>query len=224
VDVPLLGGTPVIVSGGVLAGAGPFSGAGSVTINSGGTLSPGGSAALASAIGIMTNFGNLTLNPGSKAYLEVNLTTKTNDSIRGLNTMVYNGCTLLVTNVGAQAITNGSVFKFFFATNYTPGAVTVAPPVPATGLVWDTSQLAVDGTLRVMPVNTNPPTLAADKSGNSLTLSWPPDHAGWRLQVQTNAAGIGTNWFTVPFSTNVVSVTAPIVPSNPCVFYRLVYP
>jgi autotransporter-associated beta strand protein len=224
VDAPL-GGTSVTVSGpGVLAGAGPFSSAGSVTINSGGTLSPGGNAALASAIAIMTNFGTLTLNSGSTTYLEVNLTTKTNDSIRGLNTMVYNGCTLLVTNTGAQVITNGSVFKFFFATNYIPGAVTVVPPAPAYGLVWDTSQLAVDGTLRVMPVNTNSPTLGTSKSGNSLTLSWPADHAGWRLQVQTNTAGLGTNWLTVANTTNNLSLTVPIVPTNPPVFYRLVYP
>jgi hypothetical protein len=172
----------------------------------------------------MTNFGTLTLNSGSTTYLEVNLTTKTNDSIRGLNTMVYNGCTLLVTNTGAQVITNGSVFKFFFATNYIPGAVTVVPPAPAYGLVWDTSQLAVDGTLRVMPVNTNSPTLGTSKSGNSLTLSWPADHAGWRLQVQTNTAGLGTNWLTVANTTNNLSLTVPIVPTNPPVFYRLVYP
>jgi hypothetical protein len=140
--------------------------------------------------------------------------------------MTYNGGTLLVTNVGAPVITNGSVFKFFYATNYTSGAVTVAPPVPASGLVWDTSQLAVSGTLSVMPVKTNAPTLATSKSGNSLTLSWPQDHAGWRLQVQTNSAttGLGTNWFTVANSTNVLSITVPIVASNPCVFYRLVYP
>jgi hypothetical protein len=158
--------------------------------------------------------------------LEVNLNLKTNDNIRGLDTMVYNGSTLQVTNLGTQVITNGSVFKFFYATNYTPGAVTVAPLVPAPGLLWDPSQLAVDGTLRVMPVNTNPPTLATSQSGNSLTLSWPSDHAGWRLQVQTNttATGIGTNWFTVSNSTNVLSVTVPIVQANPCVFYRLVYP
>jgi hypothetical protein len=222
-----LGATAVTVSGsGILAGAGPFSSAGSVTINSGGTLSPGGNTSLASLIGIMTNNGTLTLNAGSTAYLEVNLTAKTNDSVRGLNTMVYNGGTLLVTNLGAQAITNGSVFKFFYATNYTAGAVTVAPLVPAPGLLWDTSQLAVDGTLRVMPVNTNSPTLATSKSGNSLTLSWPPDHAGWRLQVQTNstAVGLNTNWFTVANSTNVLSFTVPIASTNGCVFYRLVYP
>jgi hypothetical protein len=84
--------------------------------------------------------------------------------------------------------------------------------------------LAVTGTLGVKPVSTNAPTLATSKSGNNLTLSWPADHAGWRLQAQTNSSGIGTNWFTVSGSTNGLSVTVPIVSTNPCVFYRLVYP
>jgi hypothetical protein len=227
VDAPLLGATAVTVSGsGILAGSGPFTN-GSIMINSGGTLSPGGNPnTLASAIGILTNYGNLTLNSGSTTFLEVNLTAKTNDSVRGLNSMVFNGGTLQVTNVGAQAITNGSVFRFFYATNYTPGAVTVAPLVPAPGLLWDTSQLAVDGSLRVIPVNTNPPTLAASQSGNSLTLSWPPDHAGWRLMAQTNQLNVGlsNNWVTVPGTTNALSYTVPIVATNPTVFYRLQYP
>jgi autotransporter-associated beta strand protein len=225
VDTPL-GATAVTVSGsGVLAGSGPFSSAGSVTINSGGTLSPAGNPnSMVSTIGIMTNNGTLTLNSGSTAYLEVNLTSKTNDSVRGLNSMVFNGGTLLVTNVGAQVITNGSAFKFFYATNYTAAAMTVMPPVPAPGLVWDTSQLAVSGTLSVMPVNTNSPTLATSKSGNSLTLSWPQDHGGWRLQAQTNSTGLGTNWVTVPGTTNALSYTVPIASTNPAVFFRLVYP
>ena len=61
---------------------------------------------------------------------------------------------------------------------------------------------------------------------NTLQLSWPEDHSGWRLQVQTNSINVGlaNNWVTVPNSdlTNVVSV--PISPNNGAVFYRLVYP
>jgi hypothetical protein len=61
---------------------------------------------------------------------------------------------------------------------------------------------------------------------NQLQLSWPPDHLGWRLEIQTNslAAGLGTNWVTVPNSTNIITTNMAIVPVNDCVFYRLVYP
>ena len=60
----------------------------------------------------------------------------------------------------------------------------------------------------VFTVNTNSPVLTNSISGNTLTLSWPANHLGWRLQVQTNSlsTGIGGTWFTWPNSTNVTSV------------------
>jgi polygalacturonase len=63
-------------------------------------------------------------------------------------------------------------------------------------------------------------------SGNQLLLSWPPDHLGWQLQIQTNtlADGLGTNWTTVPDSTSVIATNMPISIGNDCVFYRLAYP
>jgi hypothetical protein len=63
-------------------------------------------------------------------------------------------------------------------------------------------------------------------SGNQLLLSWPSDHLGWQLQIQTNslAGGLGTNWTTVPNSTNVIVTNMPISVGNGCVFYRLAYP
>ncbi|HTV41912.1 MAG TPA: glycosyl hydrolase family 28 protein [Candidatus Sulfotelmatobacter sp.] len=63
-------------------------------------------------------------------------------------------------------------------------------------------------------------------SGNQLKLSWPPDHLGWELQIQTNSlsAGLGANWVTWPASSNVVSTNIIINPANGSVFLRLVYP
>jgi len=63
-------------------------------------------------------------------------------------------------------------------------------------------------------------------SGNTIALSWPADHLGWRLQVQTNAPGIGlnTNWVSVPGSDLVTSTNLTINRSNGAVFFRLVYP
>ena len=76
----------------------------------------------------------------------------------------------------------------------------------------------------VLTVNTNPPVLTNSFNNGSLTLSWPADHLGWRLQTQTNSTGISTNWFTWPGSTNVTSVVIQVNPANPTVFFRLVYP
>jgi len=63
-------------------------------------------------------------------------------------------------------------------------------------------------------------------AGGQMQLSWPQDHLGWRLQIQTNtlAGGLGTNWVTVPNSTNVISTNLVINPTNGSVFVRLVYP
>ena len=75
-------------------------------------------------------------------------------------------------------------------------------------------------------ISTAPTNIVASVSGNTLTLSWPADHLGWKLQVQTNSlsAGLGTNWITVPGSDAVISTNITINPANGAVFYRLTYP
>ncbi len=63
-------------------------------------------------------------------------------------------------------------------------------------------------------------------NGSQLQLSWPADHLGWSLQIQTNelSSGVGSNWVTVPGSINDTSASFPISSVNDCVFFRLVYP
>jgi len=147
VDTPILN-SPVTVSGtGRLAGSGPIYTP--ITVGAGGTLSPGGTATTVSAIGILTNYNNMTLLSGSKCVFEVNLGTRTNDSVFGPANVTYGG-TLVITNIGTQAFTNGVVLKLFSATNYTPGTISIQPAVPGPNLMWDASQLAVNGTLRVI--------------------------------------------------------------------------
>lgn len=70
--------------------------------------------------------------------------------------------------------------------------------------------------------STNPVNLGIQAQASALTLSWPLDHTGWRLQSQTNSLGIG--WFDVPGLPRTNVVIAPIDASNSTVFYRLVYP
>jgi hypothetical protein len=70
----------------------------------------------------------------------------------------------------------------------------------------------------------NPTNITTVVSGNLLTLSWPEDHRGWRLQVQTNQSGIGTNWVALPGSDLVTITNIPINPGNGAVFFRMVYP
>jgi hypothetical protein len=153
------------------------------------------------------------------------------DRIVSLSPSITAGGTLTVTNIGA-GLQAGDTFQLF-STNVS-GAFAVTN-LPASDLVnnlkytW-TNKLAINGTIVVLTagplVNTTPTNITTSLSGNQLTLSWPVDHTGWRLQVQTNSlsTGIGSNWFDVPDSTNVYQVVIPVDPANGTVFYRLIYP
>jgi hypothetical protein len=72
----------------------------------------------------------------------------------------------------------------------------------------------------------NPTHLTAVLTGNVLKLSWPADHLGWRLEVQTNtlATGLSTNWVTLPGCDRVTSTNILIHPANGAVLYRMAYP
>jgi len=76
------------------------------------------------------------------------------------------------------------------------------------------------------PVALNPTNLTAVLSGELMALSWPADHLGWRLQVQTNqlSTGLSTNWVVVPGTELVTSTNLTINPTTGAVFYRMVYP
>lgn len=89
------------------------------------------------------------------------------------------------------------------------------------------SYITGSGSLLVLPsINTAPTNVIARVNGGNLELSWPADHIGWRLQVQTNpvSKGIGTNWVDVPDASSVSSVTNAINALNGSVLYRMIYP
>ena len=142
-------------------------------------------------------------------------TTITNDQIGVLTTLTVGG-TLEVILTGT--VTGGEVFPLFTAGTFQPGAAFSGINLPTLPdpLTWDTSKLTVNGTLSVAAGAQ--PTLNFSQNGNVLNFSWA--EAGFRLQVQTNAAGIGNNWFFYPGGeTSPVNVT--VDPANPPVFFRL---
>jgi hypothetical protein len=66
----------------------------------------------------------------------------------------------------------------------------------------------------------------SNSAAGGLNVSWPLDHTGWYLQVQTNSAsaGLGTDWITLSGSENTNQYNFPINLTNGCVFLRLEYP
>jgi autotransporter-associated beta strand protein len=70
------------------------------------------------------------------------------------------------------------------------------------------------------PVSTAPPTSSVSLVGNQFQLSWPAEHTGWRLQMNTDLST--TNWQEIAGSeaTNFISIP----PTNGNAFFRLAYP
>ena len=88
------------------------------------------------------------------------------------------------------------------------------------------SEIGLFGAPTLVPVATNPTNITVQVVANLLKLSWPGDHTGWRLQVQTNDlnVGLGTNWSDVSGSAATNQMFFPINPAQGGVFYRLLYP
>jgi autotransporter-associated beta strand protein len=206
-----------LVSAGALGGNGVI--AGPVSVASGATLSPG------TSVGKLTINNTLALSSGSTTFIELDKGALTNDMVVGLTSVTYGG-TLSVTNLSGTLVV-GDSFQIFSAGAYGGSFSAVDPSTPGPGLAWNTSQLAVNGTLSIVTgVATNPTNITAVVSGGTMALSWPSDHTGWRLEAQTNAWGIGvtTNWSTVSGSTSTNQMQFPIGVGNGSVFFRLVYP
>lgn len=131
-----------------------------------------------------------------------------------------------------RGTTNGGTYPATFggltATNYADANVTNAVNyfyvVTALGAGGESSN-SLQVTAAPLPSN-QPTNIVLQTGGGQWQLSWPQDHLGWRLQIQTNSlsAGLGTNWTTVPNSTNVNQAILAINPTNGSVFLRLVYP
>ncbi|HEV2692008.1 MAG TPA: autotransporter-associated beta strand repeat-containing protein, partial [Verrucomicrobiae bacterium] len=215
------GGAVTIGSGQTLKGNGVIRGV--LTTAAGSTLSPG----ITGALGILsvTNAATVT-TLGGNTVMELNRGLSPN-SDRLLTISNLFGGTLTVNNIGSAPLLGDSFTLFTSVTNRGNFAVTNLP-VLGSGLGWSNS-LTINGKLTVIAVstvNTNAFILTNSVSGNVLTLTWPADHTGYRLQVQTNslANGLRTNWVDVAGSTSVNTTNFTINPTIGTVFYRLIYP
>jgi hypothetical protein len=74
------------------------------------------------------------------------------------------------------------------------------------------------------PESTVAPPLTFLNGGGQVQLSWPLDHLGWELQMQTNStgAGLNTNWAAVPGSTVTNRMWLAVNPTAGSTFFRLI--
>ena len=186
---------------------------GNLVAQGGSVINPG------DAIGTMAVKGNIILN--GLLVMEVNRTNvPMADELLSVTGSITGGGALTVTNLG-PALLAGDKFQFFNLP--VGGFMTVNLPSVGPGLGW-ANNLANNGTMTV--VSAAAPSLITQIAGSDLSLTWPADHAGWRLQVQTNSLieGLGTNWSDVAGSTVTNSMVIPINPTDGSVFFRLSYP
>jgi polygalacturonase len=175
-------------------------------------------------IGTASTTPSLTLTAGN-TYTEVFTISVLNGGSLAITNSLYSGTTTNGTPLSQfGGIASGSLLNY----SYDAFAIGWRAEASTTASAIDINQISV---LAQGPVPTSGPSLVptnivAQVIGNQLQLSWPQDHQGWRLQIQTNslANGLGTNWVDVPNSTNVISTNITVDPGNDSVFFRLVYP
>ncbi len=202
-----VGNTATLRGNGVLGGP--------VTIQAGGTLAPGDS------LGQLKVNNALTLQSASVTRIEINKATLTNDQLRVTGLLTYGG-SLMVSNL-AGTLWAGDSFKLFAAASTTGlFSTTILPPLP-NGFYWQWSPGS--GTLTVLAsVSLQPTNIVTVVASNTLQLSWPADHTGWRLE--TNAVDVSdpNSWFTLQGSDSTNQVFLPISSSASSVFFRLRFP
>ena len=223
VDVTGRGDSTLVLGSQTLRGDGTVRGSLDSTA---GTVSPGAAAAV---VGQLTVTNIATLN--GTIIMDLNRTNGvlTND-VLSAGSLVYGG-TLTVTNRGPNLVAGDRFVLFNGPFSGTFGIVNL-PSTSNDGSLnytW-TNKLNLDGSVQVLTavssVNQTPTNITTSVSGNTLTLSWPADHTGWRLQSQTNTlnAGLGTVWTDIPGTATSNTYNATLDPANGTVFYRMVYP
>jgi len=199
---------------GLLAGTGSVASA--VVVSNNASIG-GGSAA---AIGTFTISNSLSLN--GDVFVRVNkaLSPQSNDMVFVTGTLDAGAGTgtLTVTNVGGGSLSVGDKFQIFNKLVVNGGAMTVT----GGGMNWN-NKLGVDGSIVAASVATgpatNPTNMTVHVSGTNLSITWPGDHLGWFLQMQTNLTS--SPWTDVPGSSSVTNILVPIVPGTPRSFFRM---
>ncbi len=146
-------GAVTVLSGATLGGTGTISGL--LTVNLGATLAPGAS------IGRLT-LGAAPVLAGTTS-MEINRGASPNADklVLSSGTLTYGGA-LTVVNIGA-ALQLNDTFDLFDASAFAGSFSPITLPSLPTGLAWDTTQLTVDGTIRVVCNGT----LAAGAAANT---------------------------------------------------------
>ncbi len=133
--------TLTVATGGTLAGAGLIGGA--TAVQAGGIMSPGdGNLGTLSLSKTLALAGNTVMGVSKIGG------TDTNAQVSVTGAVTYGG-TLTVTNLGTNVLIAGDSFQLFKAAGYTGSFSSLNLPALSTGLIWNTANLSVNGTISV---------------------------------------------------------------------------
>jgi hypothetical protein len=120
-------------------------------------------------------------------------------------TPIATNSSLAFTNTG---LTNGVLYYFVVSAMNTFGESTNSAQISA------------------RPTSSAPVVIGVANGASQVQISWPTDHTGWQLQIQTNslAVGLGTNWADVAGSNQTNQNDWSLNVTNGSVFFRLVRP
>ncbi len=193
---------------------------GNLTLASGATIAPGSTAAIG-ALALSNSV--VQLQAGSSTIMKLNKTAGTNDELYGMTSLTYHG-NLTVTSLGS-IYAAGDIYKLFDAVTYNGSFDSFNLPI---GVTWDTSQLAVDGTLRVLAVVTQPTvsgSLGAGGTSFHVTAAGPAGE-NFRVWSSTNAIArpISNTW-TVLLTNGLLGTngTATFIDNNSTNFQSYCY-
>ena len=170
---------------------------------------------------ILAISNNLTLFPSTV----LNYALGTNATTVVVTGNLKLGGTINVT--GGAGFTNGTYTLLTYTGNLSGNLPVLGAEPAGFNYSFDANKPGQVNLVAALPISLAPTNILFQiVGGNQMQLSWPQNHLGWRLEIETNSlsAGLGANWFTVPNSTNVDQITIPINTANDSVFLRLVYP
>jgi hypothetical protein len=179
---------------------------------------------------------NLSLSPGTLSQTFNSGTT----SYTATNTYPTNGVTVTATSADGTAalalsFNTGSSYNISLTNGVASVTNTMSLASPANVLAvqvvsQDLSQTNVYTVNVLLQPSATVPKLTNSVSGNNLVLSWPADHLGYRLLVQTNnlnkgVSGNSADWGTVPGTASIIQTNIAIIKTGVTnEYYKLVYP
>jgi alpha-galactosidase len=232
----IAGSTNLFVSGGATLDVSAMPGSG-LTLAAGQTLGGAGTVngniivGAGAVVAPADNFATLTCNnaltfSGGSVVIGLRHPPLANEQVRVLGPLTYGG-TLVLTNLGTNALLAGDTFQPFSAGSYAGIFTNVVPQRPGSGLAWDTSGLAASGTVSVVVAGPAPrinrPVVQA--GGLVMAGSGGTPNGAYHVLTSTNAAlplALWTRTATSAFDgSGSFRVTNNINPAVPRLFYAV---